>query len=112
MLEMNQERDEAEVSYRKALDIDHHCELAANRLGMLYFAREAYPAAAEIFRHAVQLNARQEYRWNLGWSLRQAGRVEEAREAMNGIPREVQMYTDMVMPPQIQPEARAVAAAR
>ena len=104
MLEMQHQPGEAEAAYRTAIALGEaspgpFMDIAIPRLGMLLFARQAYDEAAAIFARRVSTI---EERWNLGWSLRLAGKIEEAREVMKGMPPEVQMKDNMVMPQQLQ----------
>jgi tetratricopeptide (TPR) repeat protein len=86
MIQARLDRPEAaEVSARKAAEIDPKCDLlwmAWNDLGLAWFARKEYGAAAKTYAEATRLKPDEAEAWfNLGVSHHQAGDVRTAREA-------------------------------
>lgn len=99
MLEINKMFGEAEIAFRRALFLDPSAPLAEQRLGLILFAREAYPLAEERFRRRFDAAPTLENRWNLMWTLRLSGKMDEAAELRKGLPPDVALNTEMVTPP-------------
>jgi tetratricopeptide (TPR) repeat protein len=86
MIQARLDRPEAaEVSARKAAETDPKCDLlwmAWNDLGLAWFARKEYGAAAKAYGEATRLKPDEAEAWfNLGVSYHQAGDLKTARDA-------------------------------
>jgi tetratricopeptide (TPR) repeat protein len=84
------EADEAIAVYRELLQLDpERASDLYNELGLLYVARAQYDAAIEAFRQAIQATrgteqgGRADLDFNLGVSLKRAGRTKEAAVAFS-----------------------------
>jgi Ca-activated chloride channel homolog len=81
----NEKFDEAEISYRKALEAEKADRIAGFNLGDALYRQEKFEEAGQQFEaaaatDAVKANAARSYH-NLGNSLLQAGKLEESIEA-------------------------------
>jgi tetratricopeptide (TPR) repeat protein len=86
MIQARLDRPEAaEASARKAGEVDPKCDLlwmAWNDLGLAWFARKDYGAAARAYSEATRLKPDEAEAWfNLGVSRHQGGDLKGAREA-------------------------------
>lgn len=70
---------EAEVLYRRALELDPWLTIAYTNLGNICFRRQDVGRAEELYRQALGIDKRQpEAQYNLGYVMLERGRAEES----------------------------------
>lgn len=90
--------DEAMDSFRQALLLRPKLEYSRTHLGIQLFYKEQFTEALAEFQMVNARRPSNEIRWNISCALREMGREEEARASMQGMPSELQVTTDMVLP--------------
>jgi tetratricopeptide (TPR) repeat protein len=70
---------EAEVLYRRAIELDPWLTIAYTNLGNICFRRQDIERAEELYREALQLDRRQpEAQYNLGYVMLERGKADDA----------------------------------
>jgi tetratricopeptide (TPR) repeat protein len=71
--------DEAEVLYRRAVELDPWLTIAYTNLGNIAFRRQDVDGAEKLYRQALQIDQKQpEAQYNLGYVMLERGKAEEA----------------------------------
>ncbi len=77
---LNEEFEEAEKQYKKALEINPESATVLNNLGLLYHQKKKYKTAAEYFRKALKFEEKDTYCVNAGNAMANLNEAEKAKE--------------------------------
>jgi tetratricopeptide (TPR) repeat protein len=76
---------EAEVLYRRAIELDPWLTIAYTNLGNICFRRQDISRAEELYREALRIDQRQpEAQYNLGYVMLESGKADEAIPLFQG----------------------------
>jgi tetratricopeptide (TPR) repeat protein len=76
---------EAEVLYRRAIELDPWLTIAYTNLGNICFRRQDIARAEELYREALRIDQRQpEAQYNLGYVMLEGGKADEAIPLFQG----------------------------